>query len=142
MNSPLDNAINEFSPASRPIASVDNGNGSGSDSQDRHTNHFLPYLTDGTGLHITEYWAVDFSLDLNWSTEQRQPNGGLSDLEPALRIGDTVILIFAFVSRIAWDFLCFEVTKEGLKGQVNADGDILQDLRMYGFEFGPENVRF
>ncbi len=50
--------------------------------------------------------------------------------EPTLGKGERVIAPIAFEARVSWLFACFAATEEGLKGQFNPFGHILQDLRV------------
>jgi len=50
--------------------------------------------------------------------------GGVS----CLRVGDAIILTAAFQPGVAWFFAIPYPAEEGLKGEFNADGDVLQDL--------------
>ncbi len=54
----------------------------------------------------------------------------MRDAEPALRKREVIITSVAFETWVSRLFASFEVSKEGLHGKVNANRDILQDLRM------------
>lgn len=75
---------------------------------------------------------MDFGLHLPNLGER---DGALADLVALLRVGDTVILAFALQPWIAW-FLAFpHAAEEGLEGEFDANGDILQDLAVNGGQF-------
>lgn len=57
-------------------------------------------------------------------------NGAFTGGITRLRVGGTVVLVFAFEPWIAWRLSCLEPAEKGLKGEFDADGDVLQDLRM------------
>ena len=59
----------------------------------------------------------------------------LVEAETTLRVGEAVVLAFAFQARVARSFAVPDPAKEGLKGKVNAAGDVLQDLAVYVGEF-------
>ena len=65
-----------------------------------------------------------------------QPDRAYSDAVSVLRIGDAVVLPFAFEPGVAWFFPCFHPAEEGLKGKFHTDSNILQDLTVNSFEFG------
>ena len=68
---------------------------------------FFAVPADSAGFNSTVNRTMDFRLDLNRSAEQRQPNRSIANLEPALRIGDAVVLTFALQAGIARGFACF-----------------------------------
>jgi len=53
-----------------------------------------------------------------------------------LREGDGVVDASSFESGISWLLASFHPPKEGLEGEINTDGDVLQDLGVNAEEFG------
>ena len=100
----------------------------------------IAFTTNGTSLDCARTSldcartnAVDFGFDL---PDLGKRDSAFSNAIAALRIGDAVVLPFAFQSRIARFFSCFDTAKEGLKSEFHTDGDILQYLGMHRRQFG------
>jgi hypothetical protein len=81
------------------------------------------------GLDPADDEAVQFGLDLLLSAEQGQGDGAVTDLEPALWVAERVVPV-ALEAREARRLTCRHATEEGAVGQVNADGDVLENLAM------------
>jgi len=88
---------------------------------------------DGAGLDDALYRAVQTDGDIAYLG---QPQSALVEPESALRVGDAVVLAFAFDSWVSRRLTRFDAAKEGVKGQINADGDVLQHLGVDPAEFG------
>jgi hypothetical protein len=58
----------------------------------------------------------------------------MGETETGLRERETIIAIFATKAGVPWRLTSLDAAEEGLKREVNPHSDILQDLRMDGFE--------
>ena len=61
--------------------------------------------------------------------------------EAGLRVSDAVVLSVAFDAWIARCFSLLDAAKEGLEGEVNAHGDVLENLAEHLGQFGQFGVR-
>jgi hypothetical protein len=59
------------------------------------------------------------------------------EIEPTLREGETIVAVMATKAGITRSFSGFAASQERFEGQINANGDILQHLRMDLFQRGP-----
>ncbi len=107
-----------------------------------------PFGTDAAnraGFDYAEDSPMEFGLNLNRLAAHGNGNRTVTNLKAALRVGDAVVLTFAFEPREAWGFLnlsfsrlpilLLHPTEEGAEGKVNAHGHILQNLTIDGFDF-------
>src|SRR5712691_10356164 len=98
----------------------------------------VPFASGGT-LHCTR---LDFALEGTVRDHLDTPNLGeshaiiMGDAKATLREGEAIVAISPTKTRVARIFTGFTASKECLEGQVNTDGDILQDLRMSTFKRG------
>ena len=76
---------------------------------------------------LADHGTMEFGLDLFLFSKEGDRNGAFTDLEPALRIAEGVVTV-AFHAGKAWCFSGLYPAEEGTKSDVDADGDILQDL--------------
>ena len=94
---------------------------------------FLTVLANGAGLDCARADAVYFGLDLSDFGER---DCALPDTIAALRVGDAVVLAFAFQAGVSRRLTRFHPTEEGLESEFDTDGDILQYLAMNSLQFG------
>ena len=90
-------------------------------------------FTNRAGLDCARTGAMYLGLYL--------PNFGecdrtFSNTVSALRVGDTVVLAFAFEPGVSRFFSCLDTAEKGLKSEFDTDGDILQHLTMNRRQFG------
>jgi len=94
---------------------------------------FFALSAHRTGFDCARTKAVYFGFHLPDFGERDR---ALPDAVSVLRVGDAVILAFAFKPRIAGFFTRLHPAEEGLKSEFHADSDILQDLTMNRSQFG------
>lgn len=94
--------------------------------------HDVPFAgrrtLNSAGFHLAFNWTVQYNLDV---TYLGKPQYVTVESEARLRKGEAVIAAFPTEARIARLFASLNPAEERLKSKVNADGNILQDLRMY-----------
>lgn len=87
----------------------------------------IAFTTDGASFNYTRANTVDFGFDL---PDFGKRDSAFSDTVSALRIGDAVVLAFAFKSWASRLFSKFNTAEEGLKGEFYTHRDVLQNLTM------------
>lgn len=95
--------------------------------------------TDGTSLDCSQDRSMQ--LDIN-RTDLGELEAMVSDSEAALGIGERIIPISAFESRIPWFITRLEPAKECFECKVNADGYILKNLRMHILKLRPRLSKY
>src|SRR5205085_3461702 len=87
----------------------------------------------GTGFHLALDRAMVDHLD---APDFREGHAVIMrDAEPTLREGEGVVSVLSLETREAGFFgMLFDTTEERLKGQIDAHGNILQDLGMHRIE--------
>ena len=89
---------------------------------------------DGEGLDLAPNRAVQEDFD---TPDARQGKLALCiDLEPELRIGETIVAASAFETRVAWVLTGLDAPEKGFESQIKPDGHVLQDLGMHALERG------
>jgi hypothetical protein len=89
---------------------------------------------DGERFDLAAQWAMQDDLDMSNARGVELAFG--VDLEARLWIREAIIAPFAPETRIARFFTCLAPSEKRLKGQINADGYVLQDLRVDSVESG------
>ncbi len=89
---------------------------------------------DGTGF--------DTSLDgpmvdhLDTANFGERDAGIMRQGKAGLREGEAIVAVMPTEARVSRSFASLDTPEKGLHGQINAHGDVLQDLRMHGAERG------
>ena len=90
---------------------------------------------DRAGLRGSDQWPVNEAIHLSDFGHVERVADEPASRSLRLRKRDAVIHAAPFQARIPWCLTRFYAAEEGFEGKVNADRDILQNLRMYVSQF-------